>query len=328
LLVAPLALLSYTHALVVWWAVNIACFAIALWILVRHSGLSDGWRWTVVLAIAGCYPFFIALRAGQMSGILLLVAVAGLALLRRRQRGWGGLVLSLLALKPQFAAGMILWLLLRRDWRACAGLLSGIVIQAALVVAAVNPDVVVEYLRSTSTYLSHSQLYRFPPGWVHSLAGTLENLFVFVGLSGAALGNVCKVVHAVVLMVIAAGVATASRRRRDGSRSPDDAALAWRYEHSASVIFMLLLTPHLLLYDLVLLLVPMVYLLETRCWRLSLILYIATGTLMMPLYAWTDVSFVPFVLLAVLCRLMGDVLTGTPVEKSPGFFPVPLKIQI
>jgi len=328
LLAAPLAWLPYTHALGLWWLLNTVCFATAGWILVRHSGLSEGWRWTVALAIAGCYPFFMALRAGQISPVLLLVAVAGLALLRRERNTFGGLALSLLMLKPQFAAGMLLWLLLRRDWRACAGFLVGIMIQVAAVAVAVGPTVVTDYVWSTSTYLSHSQFYIFPPGWVHSLAGTLANLLALVGLSGADVGGVCKVVHAAVLLAMAATVAVASWRKRTAVTHPGDSAWEWRYQHSVAVLFMLLLTPHLLLYDLVLLLVPMVYLLETPRWRLSLVLYITTGAVVMPLYAWADVSLVPFVLLAILYGLAGGAAIGTPIGESSEFFAVPLKNQI
>jgi hypothetical protein len=278
----------------------------------------------VTLAVASCYPFFIAMRAGQISPILLLVTVGGLTLLRRRQPLRGGLVLSLLMLKPQFAAGMMLWLLLRRDWRTCGGLLGGIVLQMAVVAVAVQPALVTDYLCSTSLYLNHSQFYDFPPGWVHSLAGTFQNLLALLGLTGAAWDHACKLVHLAVVAMAAAGAAVMSGRSREVRERASEADCRWRYDHSLAVVFMLLLTPHLLLYDLVLLLVPMTYLLATPRWRLAVLIYFATSALLMPLHAWSDLSLVPLVLLTVLYRLMLSrpgrrAPIGTRSENLPDF---------
>lgn len=314
LLAVPLALLPYIQAMAVWRLVSIACFAIAGWMLVRDSDRSPAWRATVVLAVATCYPLFIALRAGQISPILLLVTVAGLALHRREQPIRGGLVLSLLMLKPQFAAGMMLWLLLRRDWRTCAGLIGGIVLQMAVVAVAIQPAIVADYVWSTSLYVNHSQLYDFPDGWVHSLSGVLKNLLTSLGLVGAGYDSACKAVHLVVLAVVAVSAALTFWRSPAGRECPAESDDQWRYDHSMAVLFMLLLTPHLLLYDLVLLLVPMACLLATARWRLGVLIFFATSALVMPLHAWTDVSVVPVVLVAVLFRLMFWLPDGAPVR--------------
>jgi hypothetical protein len=304
LLVAPLALLPYPVALAVWWPLNVACFAVAGWMLVRWCDVSAAWRWTLVLAIASYYPFIMSFRAGQLSPLLLLVTLTALTLVRRQRQVAGGLILSLLALKPQFAAGMILWFLLRRDLRVLSGILVGVVLQMVIVAVLLQPAIIADYLWSTSVYLQHSQIYDFPDGWVHSLAGTLQNMLGRLGYVGAGCGNGCKAVHVAVLLIAAAGVASWSWRSRDQNKQQCDSPCGWQCEQAAAVVFTLLFTPHLLLYDLLLLLVPIVYLLETSRWRQALAIYLATSALVMPVYAWGDVSLVPFVLVAVLYRLL------------------------
>src|SRR5262249_39042842 len=128
LIFCALASMPYDTAIVVWWLILATCFAAAFLLLLRWLSPPPAWRWTALLALAAFTPVSSTFWNGQLAGFLLLALVAGLDLHRR---GWpfaAGLVLALLALKPQLALGPGLWLLLRLDWRALAGLASGVLI--------------------------------------------------------------------------------------------------------------------------------------------------------------------------------------------------------
>jgi hypothetical protein len=66
---------------------------------------------------------------------------------------------------------------------------------------------------------------------------------------------------------------------------------------------MLLVTPHVLLYDLSLLAVPLVNLWSSARWRLGVALYLATSVFAIPVYDAVGFSIVPAVLLTTLFRL-------------------------
>ena len=82
----------------------------------------------VVAALADQYAYVALARAllplwscrvawANWTPMLLLVLAGGLTLHKQGKATWAGLVLSILALKPQLAAGLVLWMLLRRDLR-------------------------------------------------------------------------------------------------------------------------------------------------------------------------------------------------------------------
>jgi Glycosyltransferase family 87 len=265
----PLAFLPYLWALGVWTAISFICYVIAGRMLLFQT--ETVWRPVVFWGLAGFFPFLVSLRAGQLVPVLLLIVVAGL----HKRNGW---LLSLLALKPQFAAGLLFVLLLRRQWKLCATFLAGIGLQFALVVAIAGPEPVTEYVQYASVYLDHARMFTFPDGWVHSISGTAGRL-----------------AHVAVLIVVS--ILLAAMRRND-----------WRIESAIAVAFMLLFTPHLLLYDLVLLVVPAILLLPD--WKIPAAIAVSSATIAMPLHAYTGLSSVPWVLVILIAtRFVADERT-------------------
>jgi hypothetical protein len=110
LLMAPFGLLSYPVAAVVWVILTFALYAAA----VRLWSADALWP---ALALP---PVLVNAITGQAGFLTAALFVAGAALLPRRPFA-GGLVLGLLAVKPQLGLLLPLVLLAGRQWRAIAG---------------------------------------------------------------------------------------------------------------------------------------------------------------------------------------------------------------
>ena len=214
LLVAPLARLSYGSALAVWWAIHaVSILATGLifygWLGqargkaqmrndecrisnlespgfdIRHSKfvIPRVWRVNALMALAALLPLWIAVGIGQFAPVFLLLLAGGLELHKRSKPVLAGLVLSLLALKPQLAAGLVLWMLLRRDFRTLLGLASGFALQAAAVAAGLGPQAWLDYLHALTAISAITRAVRFSPMVEASFTGMASNLASAAGLS-------------------------------------------------------------------------------------------------------------------------------------------------
>ena len=155
LLMAPLGRLSYHEALAAWWASKPSASLPRGAIFYRTTPLPRPWRINMLVALAALLPLWIAVGIGHLAPMLLLVLAGGLTLHKQGKRGWAGLLLSLLALKPQLAVGLVLWMLLRRDLRTLLGLAAGFALQALAVAVLLGPRRVAR--------LSARHARRFPP---------------------------------------------------------------------------------------------------------------------------------------------------------------------
>jgi Glycosyltransferase family 87 len=252
-----LARFPYGQALLLWWLGLAVCFSLAGWCLMREIDPAPEWRLTTILAIAAFTPINYTFLNGQLSAILLLVFIGGLHLHRGNHRFVAGCVLSLLALKPQFAVGPFVWMLMRRDFRTLGGYCLGGLCQAAWSAAMLGPNIIFDYLHNMWT-LPHILRTTHPtPDHGHSLG---EVLTIVLGNDYV---NFANQVH---LIAVAVGAFWFFRAIHPKGRPltwhVDEAEYQrnWRIEQSAVVLFTLLLSPHLLTYDVSMLLVPIAFL--------------------------------------------------------------------
>lgn len=281
---APLGAQPYDRAVVLWWLIQLACFAAAGALLYHDLRPEPAWRSTAVLGFAAFYPLLNTFWNGQLSAVLLLVWVLALRLGKAGLPILAGLVFSLLALKPQLILAVGLWLLIRRDWKVILGVALGGLVQLALVVATLGVEVLVSYLETSRVVGQWYRLMTMAPDHQHALTGILTSFF------GPDFRTVAMAIQAALTVLAGWWLFRVTRTNS-------------RLELAAAVPFILLAIPHLLTYDLVYLLIAVVSLLSSCRERPGLlapaVLLYAAATLA-PLYALIGFSLVPLVLFGEL----------------------------
>jgi hypothetical protein len=122
-LVAPFALLPFPLAIVVWTVLLIGALAATWWLCAPRSSWPVRW---MHLALAGAVPVVaFGLLLGQVVVLVAAAIAVSFGLMRRRRPFTAGLVLSLIALKPQLAFLVPLALLLGGHRRVFLGWLCG-----------------------------------------------------------------------------------------------------------------------------------------------------------------------------------------------------------
>lgn len=118
----PLAALGYLPALAVWLLLTGAAFALAV----------RAWFGRLPLAAFAAFPpVLLTITHGQTSFLVAALLGGGLWLVSRGRPGWGGVLIGLATIKPQFGILVPIALLAAREWRALfaaalsAGLLGG-----------------------------------------------------------------------------------------------------------------------------------------------------------------------------------------------------------
>jgi len=132
LIFAPLAKLSYSWALAIWWACSAALYGICCYLIWCSCPNLRDHGWTVAL-LAAASPAFVHLIAwGQTSAIALACFTLMFFLLRDRREFLAGLALGCLIFKPQLGIAAAIVFVSIGEWR----LLLGAVLSAALQLSA------------------------------------------------------------------------------------------------------------------------------------------------------------------------------------------------
>jgi hypothetical protein len=318
-LAAPWARLPISLAQMVWWGCDGAAFCLAGWMLYRSRLVRGRWRLTAVLAMAAMFPAWIALRVGQPTPLWLLSILGGIILHSRGRCVAAGAAWSILAMKPQLAAPLLLWLLLRRDGRALGGVLLGVAVQTAVVMAVLGPAMPLRYLLALPQIAGISKITSLSPAYEHSFAEMLNRAMLYNGwtlnqrlaVSAPIQAVIGVALAALLLQIILAG----GRLQKQGVAPP----CLPRYEYAAAVLFMVLATPHFLLFDVTLLIVPIVCLWSTPAWRLGLAMYPLTTVAAPLVFLALGYSLVPFVALWVLYRLGREVCSLATAATNASF---------
>ncbi len=315
LLMAPLARLPYDAALAAWWAMQAVCLLATGVIFYRTSmgtWCPRPWRINMLVALAALMPLWIAVGIGHLAPMLLLVMAGGLALHKQGKPGWAGLVLSLLALKPQLAVGLLLWMLVRRDVRTLLGLIAGFALQALTVAVLLGPGLWLDYLHAMPGISAVTRAYRYSPLFEQSLAGIASNLLWAAGLTAWQV-PVMRIIYAVTVSAAAVMLCRVVWARRP-----------WRpilpvcpvpgsenIEYACGVLFMMVLPPYFLVYDQTLLAVPLVMLWSSPAWRWGVALLAVSNVLAANLSFMLGFSLTGFVALAAMFSLARAVTRTT-----------------
>lgn len=124
-LYAPLALLKFRTAYVVWWACNVALLFLSAYILWPHvSKLQSSYPYLLVL-MATFFPVLVALVQGQNSLLLLALLALTYNALHNHKEFRAGFVLSMGLFKFLLIIPIAVWLVLERRWKSLAGFVTG-----------------------------------------------------------------------------------------------------------------------------------------------------------------------------------------------------------
>ena len=214
-LLVPLALLPFTVAFAVWIAASTIALGWAAW-LTRPSA-------RFVLSAFGFLPTFVALGSGQIAPLIVLALVAAIRLEDRSRHLAAGVLLALLATKPQLGLLLPVALLASGRWRAPATAGAITVALAALTILTLGVDGTRAWLSAVRDFSDNPYFLRW-------------SLVPLVGDAG----------WWAVLVAVAVVVGVAARRWRDHTL----------VVYGAGVIGSILVNHYLTPSDLVMLLIP------------------------------------------------------------------------
>lgn len=156
----PLSYLTYPMSFFLWSIFGLFCLYLSLrWLTVNNPNKVLLWSLTF-------FPVFAAISFGQNSLLSLLILTMTFILWRKRLPFLAGLAISFILYKPQLVLGVgLLWLLeWRRDWKAILGLVSGAI--GLVVISIVTmPEASKAYLELSRGAISSMLSWEQFPRW-------------------------------------------------------------------------------------------------------------------------------------------------------------------
>jgi Glycosyltransferase family 87 len=247
-LASPLARLPFLPALAIFSAASAATYLAALGLLWRHTLRGKLTAFIVVVCALAWPTMFAVVRYGQLSALSLAIVVAAVVLHKRSQPFASGLTLGLLAYKPHLLVVPLAVFAVTRQWRLLVGVSVTVGLEWIVDLMLVGPAVLRQYVGVLLDIAKHPELVQFFPTESHSVRG-----FVMLLVPVPPVATVAGWLSLVVCTALAAHV----------WRVVQD----WRPRWAALIVATLLASPHLLTYDLLVLAVPLVLILD---WWLEL----------------------------------------------------------
>jgi len=225
---ALIALLPYLPALLVWQAATFAVFAATLRAIVPGHGL-------LVTLVAIGFPASLLTFAHGHNAFLSAALLGGGLLMLGRRPLLAGVLIGLLAYKPQFGVVLPLVLALGGHWRAIAAAAATVAAMAALSTLACGPEVWGAFLKG-AVFTREVVLEQGATGWYK-----IQSVFSAVRSMGGSLA-LAYGVQAIATSAVLLGLATVVVARADH-----------RLVAAATAIGALLATPYCLDYDMAIL---------------------------------------------------------------------------
>ncbi|HSQ27101.1 MAG TPA: glycosyltransferase family 87 protein [Anaerolineales bacterium] len=235
----PLSSIPYAWSFAAWSGIGL----LSVWASLRILGTREPWR-KLAWALSW-FPVFASISFGQNSLLSLLFLCLTYLLWQRKHKYSAGLVASLLLYKPQLLIGVaIIWLIQwRREWKSFAGLLTGGCILAGLTFISL-PEAAMEYLHLVRNFL---------PGMIYSEQFPLYHLHALRGFLILLLPGQTWLVETISIFVSITGLIFYLRILKSIRNEP-------KLQFVAAICSTIFITPHAMIYDWVLLLIPAVLL--------------------------------------------------------------------
>ena len=242
-LLAPWSRLPFLTSWVLFSAASAILMFIGLWAVLgqtRHLACHRG----LALVAAAAFPaLFESFRYGQLSALTTALFAVGAALSLGGRAFTGGAVLGLAFYKPNLVAPVLVVAIASRRWRLAGGVVTGIAAHLLIGLGAGGLAPTVRWFEVLAILGRAPELVQAFPAEQHSLLGFLRLL----GLAPATLTAVSVLAAAIVILFC---VRVWRSHGHDG--------VGW----AAGVLATLLATPHLLTYDLLLLVIPLILVLD------------------------------------------------------------------
>jgi alpha-1,2-mannosyltransferase len=126
---APFARLPYGWALATWLIANVLIFAFCCYTAWRTCPDLRDHGWTVLIAAIAFPGFFHLLAWGQTSGLVLLCFSLAYLALRRDRKLLAGLAIGSLVFKPQLGIAAAIIFVVAREWKLIVGALAAVFVQ-------------------------------------------------------------------------------------------------------------------------------------------------------------------------------------------------------
>jgi hypothetical protein len=282
----PFSFIDPNLSLFFWQALSVLALGLSCLLLARLTALKT----SDVFFLSFLYgPVFLTLWAGQLGlGLGLLPLCVGYFLLLRERPLAGGLVWSLLLLKPQYflaAAFVALACAVRRRFRTLIGIMLGLTVLVALTILSFSPSVTLQWLLShkVSDAYFFEGLQGIPS---HLLTGLPANLLVLFPVEDRRAVKLPLYAGAAALWLLGLGFCMKAK----WSQLENSARVSLTFV--IGLILSSLTLPHLLYYDLCVLL-PVGFLLLAK----NEPLLAQTGLRKIAVVGWIIISgFLPLLL--------------------------------
>lgn len=234
----PVTGLSYQGALLAWCLITIAGYALVVWSAWKPVAELLPDRTFVVAAAAAFPPFWSLILHGQVTLVLLVAFWAGWLALERHRHWLAGFAFGLLAIKPQFGIPLAVVVLVCGEWRMLAGAVSSVLAQAAAVWLMLGSDAFTAFAANIPTMMAYADMLEAKPFLSHSVRALTRLTPNWVGVP------IWAIVSAIVFWYTV---------RVWKSRAP------LRVRLGVVVLASALVNPHMIIYDLTVLALPLVW---------------------------------------------------------------------
>lgn len=235
LLFAPLATVGYVPALLFWLAFTVVLYAACIYVVWRVLPHLRTERWPVFVLCAAAPGLHLLLLYGQNSALALVAFTLAFVAFRRERPVMAGAAIGCLFYKPQLGIAAAVLLVGAAQWRAVAGALLSMALQLGVAAAYWGHQVLALYwdalLRIPTTIANIEPTKRHMHAW--------RSFFQLLGFSPDAV-TAWTVVASVLTLALVLPVWRAT-------------GLDWRVRFPVLVIASVLVSPHLFVYDLVVL---------------------------------------------------------------------------
>lgn len=286
-----------------------ALCAAAVSLLVASLSERPGQRLTAVLAVLASGSWVGCMVTGQVAALQLLSIAGGLAAWRRNRPVLAGLLLSVLAIKPQLVLPLLVLAASAREWRMVQGLCAGIAVLVASTVP-LGLGLWRDYLVSMS-FVGNLLAAGSPVLWKQR---TLLASLSWIGGRPAGAAGVLGIWLVLVLPLSLGVLRVWWRASRD--QLPRLIGIA--------VLFLVAASPYLFFYDGLLLAVPGIVWWLQRERYASRGRHRVCGALLGTIYAWEYVNLAvlgaglpPIVGLLVACWLLVEVRDFLQGQRAP-----------